>query len=198
MTKGLRAIPFILVFFLPDAVFGQAGTEPQMDGPLGHVHWNAAAVAAAADRLEQTLGDKALVWETIGNYPGHSVYLVLRGRTSRAEIHETESDVQISIRGTATSIVGGTLIDAESLPRKQQRGTSIDGGLRQVVTPGDIMHIPPGAPHQLLIGPEEDYMYLLIKIDEEPLQQSAVLSDLGRYLYYEPGNRRDFGFWRRA
>lgn len=172
MTTGLRTISAILIFCLPlpHAVLGQSSASSPMDGPLGHIHWSAAVVDAAADRLEETLGDKALVWETIGNYPGHSVYLVLRGRTSRAEIHETESDVQISIRGKATSIVGGTLLDAESLPRKQQRGTSIEGGVRQELTPGDIMHIPPGAPHQLLIGPDEDYLYLLIKIDEEPLQ----------------------------
>ena len=32
------------------------------------------------------------------------------------------------------------------------------------------MHIPPGVPHQLIIDPAEPYLYLLIKIDEEPLQ----------------------------
>ena len=137
--------------------------------PEGFVLWDQATVDQAAERLEKTLLDKALVWETIGNYDGHSVYLVLRGKTSRAEIHETESDVQISIRGYATSIVGGTLVDPESLPRKQIRGTAIEGGTHRVLAPGDIMHIPPGVPHQLLIDPSTPYMYLLIKIDEEPL-----------------------------
>jgi uncharacterized RmlC-like cupin family protein len=74
------------------------------------------------------------------------------------------------MRGTATSVVGGRLVDAEKRPRKQQRGTSIEGGNRRQLTPGAIMHIPPGIPHQLIIGPEEPYLYLLIKIDEEPLQ----------------------------
>lgn len=170
MINRARTHWFFLILILPLSAPGQSGLSPATELPENYVLWNAGVVDAAADRLEQTLGDKALVWETVGNYTGHSVYLVLRGRTSRAEIHETESDVQISIRGKATSIVGGTLIDPESLPRKQQRGTSIEGGTRQELTPGDIMHIPPGAPHQLVIGPEEDYLYLLIKIDEEPLQ----------------------------
>lgn len=170
MTKRLRTVLIVLIFLLPISLFGQSDTSLSVAGPEDYVLWSAAVVDAAADRLEQSLGDKALVWETIGNYAGHSVYLVLRGSTSRAEIHDTESDVQISIRGKATSVVGGVLLDPESLPRKQQRGTAIEGGTRQELTPGDIMHIPPGAPHQLLIGPEEDYLYLLIKIDEEPLQ----------------------------
>ncbi len=162
-----RSYGALLAILLPAIALCQAESA---DDPPGYVLWNAAVVEAAADRLEGSLGDKALVWETIGNYDGHSVYLVLRGKTSRAEIHDTESDVQISVRGKATSIVGGKLVDAQSLPRKQQRGSSIDGGNHRELAPGDIMHIPPGAPHQLLIDPAQPYMYLLIKIDEEPLQ----------------------------
>ena len=63
--------------------------------------------------------------------------------------------------------VGLALVDPESLPRKQQRGTSIDGGLRQKTFPGDMIHIPPGVPHQLIV--DQPYMYLLFKLDEEPL-----------------------------
>jgi mannose-6-phosphate isomerase-like protein (cupin superfamily) len=137
--------------------------------PVDYAFWDALVVEETADRLEKSLGDRALVWETVGNYDGHSVYLVLRGKTGHAEIHETESDVQISVRGRATSVIGGKLVDAEKLPRKQIRGSSIQDGMQRELAPGDIMHIPPGAPHQLLIDPSESYMYLLIKIDEEPL-----------------------------
>ena len=141
------------------------GSEP--DEPEDYVRWDSAYIQTVADRLETELGDQALVWATIGNYDGHSMYLILRGRTSPAELHETESDIQIGVRGTALSIVGGELVDAESLPRKQQRGSSIDGGLRRNTFAGDIIHIPPGIPHQLII--DQPYMYLLFKLDEEPL-----------------------------
>jgi mannose-6-phosphate isomerase-like protein (cupin superfamily) len=137
--------------------------------PADYAFWSAMVVEEVADRLEASLGDKTLVWETVGNYDGHSVYLVLRGKTGNAEIHETESDVQISVRGRAISVIGGELIDAEQLPRKQIRGSAIQGGTQQELEPGDLMHIPPGLPHHLLIDASEPYMYLLIKIDEEPL-----------------------------
>ncbi len=165
-----RSYGALLAILLPAIALGQSTSDNSAGDPPGYVLWDTAIVEAAADRLYESLGDKALVWETIGNYDGHSVYLVLRGKTSRAEIHDTESDVQISVRGSATSVVGGKLIDAESLPRKQQRGTSIEGGNRRELAPGDVMHIPPGAAHQLLIDPAQPYLYLLIKIDEEPLQ----------------------------
>jgi hypothetical protein len=150
-------------------VFISSNVQAQTDGPAGFALWSADSIDAAAERLEKSLGDQALVWETVGNYDGHSVYLVLRGKTSRAEIHETESDVQISVRGEAVSVIGGEIVGAESLPRKQIRGTAIEGGTRRSLTPGDLMHIPPDIPHQLLIDPATPYMYLLIKIDEEPL-----------------------------
>lgn len=157
----------VWTLLLPSVSQGQSSST---DGLEGFVLWDSPRVEASADRLEKELGDKALVWETIGNYEGHSIYLVLRGVTSQAEVHETESDVQISMRGKATSVVGGKLVNPESLPRKQQRAKSISGGQKQQLSSGDIMHIPPGVPHQLLIDPEDPYMYILIKIDEEPLQ----------------------------
>ena len=148
---------------------GQDGSTEEPAGPEGYVRWNSAHIQAVADQLEARLGDETLVWETIGNYDGHSVYLVLRGKTDRPELHETESDVQIGVRGIALSIVGGEMIDSQDRPRKQKRGSSIKGGLRKTTSPGDLIHIPPGVPHQLIIDADGPYMYLLFKLDEEPL-----------------------------
>jgi mannose-6-phosphate isomerase-like protein (cupin superfamily) len=164
----IKRIITLLVFAncLSTAAYGQAEATAQAPD---YAFWSAMVVEEVADRLEASLGDKTLVWETVGNYDGHSVYLVLRGKTGNAEIHETESDVQISVRGRAISVIGGELVDAEQLPRKQIRGSAIQGGTQQELEPGDLMHIPPGLPHHLLIDASEPYMYLLIKIDEEPL-----------------------------
>ena len=62
----------------------QAPATPPPGGepPPGPISCPASGgLTAAADNLERTIGDKAMVFETIGNYPGHSMYLVLRGRT---------------------------------------------------------------------------------------------------------------------
>jgi len=144
----------------------QSGAET---GPEGFVLWKSGQIEAATERLYKELGDKRLVWEVIGNYPGHSMYLVLRGKTSAPELHETESDFQISMAGKATLLMGGELVDPEKRPRKQQSGTSIRGAASYPLSPGDTVHVPPDTPHLLVIEPGEPYLYLLIKIDEEPL-----------------------------
>ena len=150
----------------------RAGTG---DEPVGFAMWSAERIEAAADRLEGELGDKVMVYEVIGNnYKDHSMYLVLRGKTGLAEFHETESDYQISFRGTATHIIGGKLVDpwrlvdAEQRPRKQLRARSIQEGQSSPLKPGDIIHVPPATPHQLIIEPGKPYMYILIKLNEEP------------------------------
>ena len=153
------------------SIFGagpQAAQGPAED-VKGFVLWPASGIAAAVDRLESTVGSKPLVFETIGNYPGHSIYLVLRGRTGQAEVHETEADLFVARKGRATLVIGGELVDGQAMPRKQRRGTSIRGGIRRELLPGDIVHIPIGVPHQLIIAPGERFVYDLVKFDEEPL-----------------------------
>lgn len=169
----MKFVPLTSIVVFSLLVFGVSiGQDELRDDaalPEDYVRWDSAYIQSIADRLEKELGDKSMVWETIGSYDGHSLYLVLRGKTGFAEVHETESDVQIGVRGTAVSVIGGKLIAGESRPRKQQRGTSIDGGSRQETAPGDLVHIPPGVAHQLIIDSAEPYMYLLFKLDEEPL-----------------------------
>ena len=53
---------------------------PSTDGPPGFVLWNSELIDSTADRLEQELGDKHMVYQTIGNYPGHSMYRFLEAR----------------------------------------------------------------------------------------------------------------------
>ena len=139
------------------------------DEPAGFVLWKAERLAEVTARLDRELGDRALVFEAYGNYDGHSVYLVLRGESSPAELHETESDLYVVRRGRATLVVGGELVDAKRLDRRQQRGSSIRGGIHREIGPGDVVHIPVGVPHQLLFPEEETFLYDLTKFNEEPL-----------------------------
>lgn len=163
---------FLLIaalLLLPAPSPAQSTSTDAVEGPEGYVLWNANRVEAASARLDRALGDKAMVYETIGNYEGHSIYLVLRGSTGTAELHETESDLYLARRGRATFVIGGELLDPQILPRKQTRGSGIRGGRSQPLGPGDVVHVPEAVPHHLVIDPAEPFLYILIKFDEEPL-----------------------------
>jgi hypothetical protein len=163
---SVRTLFVVVMLALSPAALVAADAAPAP--PPGFALWNTAHLEEAGDRLEKELGNKEIVFETLGTYPGHSVYLVLRGRTARPEYHETESDIQIGLRGKGTFVVGGELINPEKLPRKQQRGDGIKGGARIPLGPGDIIHVPVAVPHVMEIAPGESYLYILIKLDEEP------------------------------
>ena len=140
------------------------------DRPTGFIMWPSAEVETIANRLEREIGNRAMVYETIRNDDGHSVYFVLRGLTGPAELHETEADLYVVHRGNATFVIGGELIDAEVLPRKQQRGSSIRDGTPHALAPGDILHVPVATPHQIIVPPGQTFLYTLVKFNEEPLQ----------------------------
>jgi hypothetical protein len=159
-----------LVLASGDVHVQQAGATANGDDPAGFELWTSNRVKEASDRLEQNIGDKPILFETVGNWKGHSVYLVLRGKTADAEFHKTESDLYIGQKGHATFVIGGEMVDPRNMPRKQVRAPSIRGGIRRDLGAGDILHVPKAIPHQLLLAPGEKFMYLLIKLDEEPLQ----------------------------
>ena len=141
------------------------------EAPPGFVLWTPERLATTIERLDRELGETRLVFEAYGNYERHSVYLVLRGKTSPAELHETEADLYVVRRGRATLVVGRELVDAEKRPRKQQRGSSVRGGYRREIGPGDVIHIPVGVPHQLILPEGESFLYDLTKFNEEPLAE---------------------------
>ena len=186
MKNQFLIFSFMLVVFMPGVLSASLQDTTTQQGslardqiapadlnnglPSGFVIWPSNQVEAIANRLEREIGDRAMVYETVRNDDGHSVYFVLRGLTGPAEFHETEADLYVVHRGNATFVIGGELIDAEVLPRKQQRGSSIRDGNRYALAPGDILHVPVATPHQIIVPPGQTFLYTLVKFDEEPLQ----------------------------
>jgi mannose-6-phosphate isomerase-like protein (cupin superfamily) len=88
--------------------------------------------------------------------------LAVRTRSGRAELHATSSDAFFVVRGHATLVTGGTIINPQGT--EEVRGDSVQGGTRAELRAGDVVHIPPSTPHQLLLDGTEPFVYVLIKI----------------------------------
>ncbi|MEJ7708986.1 MAG: hypothetical protein WKF84_03820 [Pyrinomonadaceae bacterium] len=80
-------------------------------------------------------------------------------------MHETKSDFFIVEGGEATLVVGGEIVGGKVSAPNEIRGTSIKGGEKRKLTPGDVVHIAPKLPHQLLIEPGKNFTYAVIKVD---------------------------------
>jgi mannose-6-phosphate isomerase-like protein (cupin superfamily) len=79
------------------------------------------------------------------------------------EIHANEADLFYVVEGSATQVLGGTLIGGKETAAGQIRGSKIDGGKTYQVGKGDVMWVPAGVPHWFPDIPEP-LSYLLVKV----------------------------------
>jgi mannose-6-phosphate isomerase-like protein (cupin superfamily) len=100
----------------------------------------------------------------LADYPNDAVLLVHRDADGPPEWHETQADVFFVQSGSATLVVGGELINGETVGPHEKRNGSIAGGVRRKIAAGDIVRIPPRVPHQLLLEGSGAFDYFVVKI----------------------------------
>jgi mannose-6-phosphate isomerase-like protein (cupin superfamily) len=135
-----------------------------------------AASAAAADvdiftvkdigTMTETLAAKgpAFADKNIARYGNHYLLLARRGETGSSELHEHEADIFVVESGAATIVTGGKIVKPQTAKPGEIRGSSIEGGERHALAAGDIIHIPAGTPHQLLIEKGTPFAYFVVKV----------------------------------
>ena len=102
----------------------------------------------------------------LGDYQSHNIGLSLRTKSGVAEVHAHFDDVFFVTKGKATLITGGTVIDGKTDSAGETRGTGISNGTSQEITVGDVVHIPAGTPHQLMLPEGEVYAAIIVKVKE--------------------------------
>ena len=100
----------------------------------------------------------------LARYGNHYLLFIRRDQTGSSELHEHEADVFVIESGTATMISGGKLVGGHTTKPGEIRGTSIAGGKRQILAAGDVVHIPAGVAHQLLIDKTQPFNYFVVKV----------------------------------
>ncbi len=90
--------------------------------------------------------------------------LVHRESDGQAEWHETQADVFFVQSGSATLLVGGTLMNGETVSPHEKRNGTIQGGARRKLSAGDIIRIPARTPHQLLLEGSPEFNYFVVKV----------------------------------
>jgi mannose-6-phosphate isomerase-like protein (cupin superfamily) len=155
MNKMIGLLLLLPLVFLP-----LGGAEP-----AGYKYWSAAELKGLSKPLPNK-GDANTSNENLGNWGTDHALMIHREGSGLAELHETEADVIVVVSGAATLIVGGTMPGAKPTAAGEVRGPSIDGGERQKIAPGDILHIPPKTAHQVMLEPGTQITYFTLKVKE--------------------------------
>jgi mannose-6-phosphate isomerase-like protein (cupin superfamily) len=98
------------------------------------------------------------------DFGNHLLEIIHRDKDGRAELHKTKADVMVIQSGTATLVYGGKVIDPAPTAPNEIQGSGIEGGQRRTVSPGDVIEIPAGVPHQFLVAPGTPIGYLVVKV----------------------------------
>lgn len=129
--------------------------------------WSRAQLLERAQHLRQLAaqGDGSAS-ETLEKYPHHYTMLAFRNRNGGGELHQNYADLFYILDGRATVMTGGELVDPKTTAPGEIRGASVKGGTPQEVEAGDVVHIPAGTPHQMLVPAGSTVTYFVVKAQE--------------------------------
>ena len=121
---------------------------------------SASHMAALADSLPAG----AITARQIARFDGLSNMLGRRDTSGVSERHEQFADIFVVQRGRARLLYGGTAEGERATEPGEWRGGTIRNGTESEIGPGDIVVIPAGIPHHLLLAPGERFYYFVVKV----------------------------------
>lgn len=123
-------------------------------------------VERAAPLREKAAGNHGAASETLEKYGVDLTMLSYRSQDGGGEMHANFADIFVVVDGEATLLSGGELEHQESSAAGEFRGTAVLHGASTHLAKGDVVHIPPNTPHQLLIPKGGSFTYLVVKVKE--------------------------------
>ena len=151
---------FSLITFL--AVLSLAQEAP----PEGFEHWSTDSLRQLQSSLqtEAAKDPHRVAARRLKDFPNDLFMLAHRQADGVVEWHETQADIFFVQSGSATLLVGGTMVGGETIEPHEKRNGRIQGGTRVKLAPGDIVRIPAKVPHQILLEGAPEFTYLVVKI----------------------------------
>jgi mannose-6-phosphate isomerase-like protein (cupin superfamily) len=133
--------------------------------PPGVFVWSASELSGYGRQLAPKMNATKIATERLATFGNHFAMMAHREGDGEAELHETQTDFFVVESGSASLLVGGAIVQPRTTQPHEVRGPSIKGGERKSLAPGDIVHIPPGIPHQLFVAEGKEFTYFVIKVD---------------------------------
>ena len=141
-------------------------SSPDAQTPVGVEYWSNTWFAQIRAKMDSAANQSSYHFasERLADYPNDAVLLVSRKADGPPEWHQTQVDVMLIQSGSATLLVGGTLVNPETVPPDDKRGGTIEGGTRQKISAGDVVRVPARTPHQLFLDGTKELDYVVIKV----------------------------------
>jgi mannose-6-phosphate isomerase-like protein (cupin superfamily) len=100
---------------------------------------------------------------------GSTVLIVRRDSAGEVELHWRMNDIFVVKSGRATVTLGGRIEHNHEIAPSEWRGGEIIGGTKHELSAGDLLLIPAGVPHQVVVPAGGTFTYFAIKTLAQPL-----------------------------
>jgi mannose-6-phosphate isomerase-like protein (cupin superfamily) len=132
----------------------------------GVTYWSAGELRAYEKKLAPKVNQQKVATETLGKYGNSLAMVAHREGDGEAEVHGTVADYFVVQSGDAILVTGGEVEGGRTTQPNEIRGASIKGGEKRKLQTGDMVYIPAGVPHQLLISPGRQFTYFIVKVEK--------------------------------
>jgi uncharacterized protein GlcG (DUF336 family) len=95
--------------------------------------------------------------------PGYKIDAGRREQPGEVEYHEHSVDVMHVVRGSATVLTGGSMVDPREVAPGELRAPAVKGGDPHELHEGDVFAIPNGVPHQFT-EVSDPFLYFVVKV----------------------------------
>jgi len=137
---------------------------PVFAADTGFALWKSSELKQREEALSKKVGRDHSARETLADYGDHRFRMLYRDGDGYPEQHDHVVDVVIVQSGEGTLALGGRMINPKaSGGAGEYVGTSIEGGERHPLGPGDVIHIPARIPHSFLVPQGKHITYVLLK-----------------------------------
>ncbi|HVH61012.1 MAG TPA: heme-binding protein [Candidatus Sulfotelmatobacter sp.] len=116
----------------------------------------------ARDKVETAFEKGSVLLES--SEEGHfAVNPSRRDSPGVVEVHQKDADIMYVLKGSATLVAGGTLLDGKTMAPDEIRGSQLSGGETYRLSEGDVIVVPHGEPHWFkeVKGP---FLYFTVKV----------------------------------
>lgn len=111
-------------------------------------------------KVEASFSEGAVLFDPAANY---TITTSRRDSPGLIELHEKDSDIIYVVKGSATFITGGTLLDGKKIAEYEIRGTQLNGGAPQTLSAGDVIVVSAGTPHWFK-EVQAPFLYYTVKV----------------------------------
>jgi mannose-6-phosphate isomerase-like protein (cupin superfamily) len=130
-------------------------------------HFTQVDLLRKAQELEQQASQTGSASVKLDEYPNHFTMIALRKKSGGAEIHQNYADFFFVVRGKATLLTGGMVVDQKIASPGEIKGSAVRDGTATELQKGDVVHIPANVPHQLVLPAHGEFVYFVVKVKEQ-------------------------------